>query len=63
MCVLCKQAYGLASRKRRASIMAGKQVTVEYQERGRYGRIVRKALVNGVDVCLEQVKVGLAWHY
>jgi endonuclease YncB( thermonuclease family) len=43
--------------------MAGKQVTVEYQERGRYGRIVRKALVNGVDVCLEQVKVGLAWHY
>jgi endonuclease YncB( thermonuclease family) len=24
---------------------------------------VGKALVNGVDVCLEQVKTGFAWHY
>ncbi len=22
-----------------------------------------KVLVNGVDVCLEQVKAGFAWHY
>ena len=35
-----KQAYGLASRKHLASIVAGKQVTVEYQKRDRYGRIV-----------------------
>ncbi len=34
-----KQAYGLASRKHLASIVAGKQVTVEYQKRDRYGRI------------------------
>ncbi len=58
-----KQAYGLASRKHLASIMAGQQVTVEYQKRDRYGRIVGKVLVAGIDVCLEQVKTGFAWHY
>ncbi len=49
-----KQAYGLASRKHLASIVAGKQVTVEYHKRDRYGRIVGKVWVNGVDACLEQ---------
>ena len=58
-----KQAYGLASRKRLASIVAGQQVTVEYQKRDRYGRIVGKVLLDGIDMCLEQVKAGFAWHY
>ncbi len=58
-----EQAYGLASRKHLLSIVAGKQVTVEYQKRDRYGRIVGKVLLDGIDVCLEQVKVGFAWHY
>ncbi len=58
-----KQAYGLASRKHLASIVAGKQVTVEYKKRDRYGRIVGKVLLDGIDVCLEQVKAGFAWHY
>ncbi len=58
-----KQAYGLASRKHLASIVAGKQVTVEYQKRDRYGRIVGNVLLDGIDVCLEQVKAGFAWHY
>ncbi len=39
-----RQAYGLASRKHLASIVAGQQVTVEYQKRDRYGRIVGKVL-------------------
>ena len=58
-----KQAYGLASRKHLASIVAGKQVTIEYQKRDRYGRIVGKILLDGIDACLEQVKAGFAWHY
>ncbi len=58
-----KQAYGLASRKHLASIVAGKQVTIEYNKRDRYGRIVGKVLLDGIDVCLEQVKAGFAWHY
>jgi endonuclease YncB( thermonuclease family) len=58
-----KQAYGLAFRKHLASIVAAKQVTVEYQKRDRYGRIVGKVLLDGIAVCLEQVKAGFAWHY
>ncbi len=58
-----RQAYGLASRKHLASIVAGKQVTVEYQKRDRYGRILGKVLLDGIDVCLEQVKAEFAWHY
>ncbi len=44
-------------------MVAGQQVTVEYQKRDRYGRIVGKVLLDGIDVCLEQVKAGFAWHY
>ncbi len=40
-----KQAYGLASRKYLASTVAGQQVTVEYQKRDRYGRIVGQGWV------------------
>ncbi len=58
-----KQAYGLASGKHLASIVSGQQVTVEYQKRDRYGRIVGKVLLDWIDVCLEQVKAGFAWHY
>ncbi len=43
--------------------MAGQQVTIEYQKRDRYGRIVGKVWVGEVDACLEQVKAGFAWHY
>ncbi len=53
----------MASRKHLASIVAGQQVTVEYQKRDRYGRILGKVLVDGIDACLEQVKAGFAWHY
>ncbi len=55
-----KQAYGLASRKHLASIVAGQQVTIEYKKRDRYGRIVGKVLLDGIDVCLEQIKAGFA---
>ncbi len=58
-----RQAYGLASRNHLLSIVAGKQVRVEYQKRDRYGRIVGKVLLDGIDVCLEQVKAGFACHY
>ncbi len=58
-----RQAYGLASRKHLLSIVAGKQVTIEYKKRDRYGRIVGKVLLDGIDVSLDQVKAGLAWHY
>ena len=29
----------------------------------KYGRTVGKVLVSGVDVNLEQIRAGFAWHY
>ena len=57
--------------------LGGETVTVEYEKRDRYKRIVGKLLVSPpgevfclaidcvkkVDVGLEQIKAGLAWHY
>jgi micrococcal nuclease len=38
-------------------------VQVEYSKTDKYGRIVGKVLVNGMDANLEQIKAGFAWHY
>jgi len=57
------QPYGLNSKNSLRSLVAGQTVTVEYKKRDRYGRIIGKVLFRGGDICLEQVKVGLAWHY
>jgi endonuclease YncB( thermonuclease family) len=71
------QPYGDASTQGLVKLVSGKLVTVEYKKRDRYKRIVGKVLVNPpgevfcmaldcvkkVDVGLEQVKAGLAWHY
>ena len=44
-------------------MVAGKEVTVEFVKFDRYQRMVGKVLLDGVDVCLEQVRAGYAWHY
>ncbi len=58
-----KQAFGNASRKHLASPVAGKEVTVKWVKRDRYGRIVGFVIVDGQDVNLAQVKTGMAWFY
>jgi endonuclease YncB( thermonuclease family) len=57
------QPFGSKSKKHLAAMVAGKDVTVEYNEFDRYGRIVGTVFLNGKDICLEQVSAGLAWHY
>ena len=58
-----KQDFGSRSRQSLSELVFQKPVRVEYTKTDRYGRIVGKVLVNNVDVSLEQVKRGLAWHY
>ncbi len=58
-----KQAFGDASRKHLASLVAGKTVTVKWAKRDRYSRIVGFVIVDGQDVNLAQVKAGMAWFY
>ena len=58
-----KQAFGNVSKQSLVDMVAGRVVTVDYNKRDRYGRVVGKVMLNAFDVNLEQVKRGLAWHY
>jgi len=57
------QAFGDRSRENLSDLVFGKDVTIEWFKRDRYGRIVGKVLVDGRDACLDQVSAGMAWHY
>ena len=58
-----KQAHGSKATRYLASLIARKTVTIEYNKRDRYGRIVGKIIFNDEDVNLKMVKVGYAWWY
>ena len=71
------QSYGDVSTQSLVELVSGKAITIEYEKRDRYERIVGKLLVNPpgevfcmaldcvkkIDAGLEQIKAGLAWHY
>ena len=57
------QAFGRRSKENLSKWAFSRSVTVDWSKKDRYGRIVGKLLVDGRDVNLEQVKVGLAWWY
>jgi len=58
-----KQAFGNRSKESLSALIFNKQVSVEYNKKDKYGRIVGKIFVDGADANLEQVKAGMAWHY
>lgn len=58
-----KQAFGNKSKEHLSDLVFNKHVQVEYSKKDKYGRLVGKITVNGVDANLEQVKAGMAWHY
>jgi endonuclease YncB( thermonuclease family) len=58
-----KQAFGNKSKQALADDIDGKIVTVDYNKRDRYQRIIGKIMLNGNDINLLQIKRGLAWHY
>ena len=57
------QAFGEASRQNLARYIAGKSVRVEWKKRDRYGRILGTIFIDDLDVNLQQLKDGYAWHY
>lgn len=57
------QAFGKVSKQSLSEMVAGKIVTVDYNKRDRYRRIVGKVLYKNIDINLEQINRGLAWHY
>ncbi|WP_233254527.1 thermonuclease family protein [Limnohabitans sp. 2KL-51] len=57
------QAYGQKAKESLSDLVFGKHVDVEWSKQDRYGRIVGKIMLGVVDINLEQIKRGMAWHY
>jgi endonuclease YncB( thermonuclease family) len=57
------QPFGQASRKYLHDTIYAKDVEVSWTKRDRYGRIIGKVTLAEFDVCLNQIRRGLAWHY
>jgi endonuclease YncB( thermonuclease family) len=58
-----KMDFGQKSKKNLSNWIFGKTVTVKYSKKDKYGRYVGNIFIGGVDVNLEQIKAGLAWHF
>ena len=57
------QPFGNKSRESLASMVAGRNVVVEWRKRDRYGRLVGQVIADSHDVGLVQIARGMAWHY
>lgn len=58
-----KQAFGAKSKARLGELVADKDVVVEWKEKDQYGRILGQVHQGSLDVNLQMVKEGMAWHY
>lgn len=57
------QDFGNVAKKHLSSLIFGKRVSVRFKEIDRYGRIVGKVSLDGIDINLKMLEAGLAWHY
>ncbi len=57
------QPFGQRARQSLAQLAHGREAVADCPKVDRYGREVCRVTVDGVDVGLEQVRRGLAWHY
>lgn len=57
------QAFGLESARSLARMTTGKKVVVEWKKVDEYDRLVGRVLVDEQDVCLKQIRAGMAWHF
>lgn len=57
------QPFGQRAKERLSDAVFGQPVTVEGSKTDRYGRLVGKIMVSGMDANLGQIRAGMAWHY
>jgi endonuclease YncB( thermonuclease family) len=57
------QGFGAKSKHHLSDLVYNREVSVEWNKRDRYGRIVGKVFVASRDAGLEQIRAGMAWHY
>ena len=58
-----KQPFGQRSKESLSDLVFNREVQVETTKRDRYGREIGRVMVKGLDANLQQVKLGMAWHY
>lgn len=57
------QDFGNRAKEHLSDLVFGKTVDLPEAKIDKYGRTISRVLVGGKDAGLEQIKVGLAWHY
>lgn len=57
------QPHGQHARQSLAALAHGRVARADCPKVDRYGRAVCRVVVDGIDVGLEQIRRGLAWHY
>jgi endonuclease YncB( thermonuclease family) len=57
------QPFGQKSKQSLSDCAYDKTATIQGDKLDRYGRLVGKVLVSGVDCNIRQINLGLAWHY
>ena len=57
------QPFGAEAKANLADLALHKVAVIDWDKRDRYGRVVGKVTIGGIDVNLEQIRGGLAWHF
>ena len=57
------QPYGERAKQSLAALAHGRAASADCPKVDRYGRAVCRVYIDGIDVGLEQIRRGLAWHY
>jgi endonuclease YncB( thermonuclease family) len=57
------QPFGGAAKRNLSDLAFNQEAVAECGKVDRYGREVCRVLVDGVDVCLEQIRAGMAWFF
>jgi endonuclease YncB( thermonuclease family) len=58
-----KQDFGQRAKQHLSSLIFNKVVKIKFTEIDRYGRIVGKIFLNDIEINIEMLKAGMAWHY
>lgn len=57
------QPFGTRSRQNLSQLVFGKTVLLDCINKESYGRLICKIQKGRADICLQQVRDGMAWHY
>lgn len=58
-----KQDFGQKAKQYLSSLIFNKEVKIKFTEIDRYGRIIGKVYLNDIEINIEMLKAGMAWHY